>query len=448
MEKQNQITEGSITKQLILFFIPIWIGTFFQQLYNTVDAIIVGNYLNKQALSAVGGPTTNIINLLVGFFVGLGAGAGVIISQFYGAKDYKKTSKAIHTAIAIAVVSGIFLTVAGMISAPYLLKGMHVTSDIYPKSVTYLEIYFGGIIFSTYYNLGSGILRALGDSRRPLYFLMVSSIVNIFLDLLFIKTMGMGVEGAAIGTVISQAVSCVLVTISLMKLDERYRLHIKKIRIDIHIFAKMIKIGVPAGMQSVLFSISNVVIQSGVNLFGTDTIAAWTAYMKIDSIYWMALQSLGTAVTTFVGQNFGAGKKDRIKKCVRIALIIATVMALVIGVLFITFKSYLFRMFTQDENVIKIGKQIVVYMVPFYATFMFVEILSGTMRGIGNVIIPMIITCLGVCVFRLIWFVTAFEKWTKLFTICMSYPISWVMTSTCFIIYYNISKRKRLNQNM
>lgn len=432
----NKITEGSITKQLMLFFLPILFGTFFQQLYNIADAAIVGHYLGKNNLSAVGGPTNTIINLLVGFFVGLSSGAGVVISQYFGAKNYEGAKKSIHTTVAIGIASGVVLTVAGIILSPILLEATGTPESVMGPANAYLRVYFAGIIFLTLYNMGSGILRAMGDSKRPLYFLIIACFVNIGLDILFIAVLKMGVEGAALGTIISQALSVVLTFIALSKMDDSVRFEIKKIRFDSKIFVMMLGIGIPAGMQSVLYSISNILIQSSINSFGEDTVAAWTAYGKTDVFFWMTLQSLGVAITTFVGQNFGANNLDRVKKSVRRGILLACTLTIALSSCILLFGKYYLRIFLKEPEVIEIAVRMIWYLVPFYITFVSVEIISGALRGTGDTIIPMIITCIGVCVLRVLWIKIGVNIHNTLFTVCLAYPITWAITSVAFIIYY------------
>ena len=281
----NQITEGVIWKQLLSFFFPILFGTFFQQLYNTTDAVIVGNFVGKEALASVGGPAATIINLLVGFFTGLSSGATVITSQYFGAGDKKKVSASVHTAIALAIAGGAVVMVIGMAISRAALIAMDTPADILEPSVTYMMIYFLGTIPSMIYNMGSGILRAVGDSKRPLYFLIASCIINILLDLFFVVAIPLGVAGVAIATILSQTLSALMILVSLMRTKEVYRLEIKKIRFQRFLLVSILKIGFPAGLQSAMYSISNLLIQSSINAFGTDTVAAWTAYGKVDSIF-------------------------------------------------------------------------------------------------------------------------------------------------------------------
>ena len=312
-QQKNPITEGSIYKQLLIFFFPILMGTFFQQLYNTVDAIIIGKFVGKVALGAVGGATGTIINLLVGFFTGLSSGATVIISQQYGAKRSLGTSIAVHTSLALAFACGIFMSILGLSLGGTVLRAMDTPEDIYPLAVTYLNIYFGGILFSMIYNIGCGILRAVGDAKRPLYYLITCTLLNVVLDLLFVVVFDMSVAGVAIATVLAQSMSAVLVMRRLCVADDIYRVTLKKIRFDMDNLKHIVMIGFPAGIQSALYSISNIILQSTVNRFGTDTVAAWTAYGKIDGLFWMIMGAFGVSVSTFSGQNFGAGKIDRVK---------------------------------------------------------------------------------------------------------------------------------------
>ena len=436
MVKENRITEGVIWKQLLAFFFPILLGTFFQQLYNTVDAIIVGNFVSTQALAAVGGATGTIINLLVGFFVGLSAGATVIISQYYGARRAKETMQAVHTSVAMGIAGGLIFMVLGMAVSPWALRMMGTPEDVMEYAVTYIEIYFGGMVFNLVYNMGSGILRAVGDSKRPLYFLILCTVLNLLLDLLFVPVFRWGVAGVGIATVVSQAISAVLIIVVLMRSNDVYKVYLKEIRLDLHIMRNIIQIGLPAGLQSVMYNISNVLIQSTINTFGTNTVAAWTAYGKIDGLFWMIMGAFGTSITTFSGQNFGAQKYHRIRKSVRICTAMAMGTAFFMSTVLYFWGSYVYQLFTSDAEVIQIGVVVLHTMVPFYFTYVCIEILSGAMRGTGDSLVPMIITCLGICVLRVVWIAVAVPKWHFVETVVFSYPITWAITSVLFIIYY------------
>lgn len=438
---RNQITEGVIWQQLLLFFFPILFGTFFQQLYNTVDAVIVGQFVGKEALAAVGGTTGTLINLFVGFFIGLSSGATVTISQFYGAKQRVLVSRAVHTAIAFSIAVGAVMMVLGLIGAPYALKAMGAPDSILGHAVIYLRIYFIGIIGNLIYNMGSGILRAVGDSKRPLYFLIAGCATNIVLDILLVAVFNMGVAGAAIATIISQAVSAFLVIWVLMRTNETYKLILRKLRLDISMIKRIVQVGLPAGLQSVMYNASNIIIQSSVNTLGTDTIAAWTAYGKIDSLFWMIINAFGISITTFVGQNYGAGKSDRVKKGIRVCLGMAFVTTVLLSFILYLLGYYIFCLFTGDSAVLEKGMEILHFLVPTFITYILIEIYSGSLRGTGDSWIPMILTCMGVCVLRIVWIIAAVPVHRDIKTIIFSYPLTWSVTSVLFFIYFHFFSR-------
>ena len=435
--KENSITQGVIWKQLLIFFFPILIGTFFQQLYNTVDTIVVGQYVGTSALAAVG-TTSTLINLLLGFFVGVSSGATVIISQFFGAGDAKNVSKAVHTSMALALAGGLAIMVLGLLTARPSLVMLGVPQEIMGDALTYVNVYYCGIIASMIYNVGTGILRAIGDSRMPLYVLMVCCLVNIVLDLLFVLAFHWGVFGVAIATVLSQVVSAVLIMVRLMLTRESYRVEIRKIRFDRGILRNVIRIGLPAGLQSVLYSVSNLVVQASINSFGTDAIASWAAIGKIDGFIWMVMSAFGIAITTFVGQNFGAQKYGRVKRSIKICLVMALSTTIALSILLLLFMEPLLRFFTGDETVIAIGQNFFWVLAPSYFTYVFIEILSGAIRGAGESFQPMLITCFGVCGLRIIWlalvgFIPAMHSMQM---VAMNYPITWVIAAAVCIVYY------------
>ena len=438
----NQITEGVIWKQLLIFFFPIMLGTLFQQLYNTADAVVVGRFVGTKALAAVGGSTGQITNLIVNFFVALASGATVIIARYYGAKNKKDLNDTLHTAAALSIVGGILTTIAGIALAPVLLEMMKTPADVMPDSVTYLRIYFAGIIFVFIYNVGSAILRAVGDSTRPLYFLIVCCFINIFLDILLVVGFNMGVAGAAIATVISQVVSTILIIHALIKSTDMYRLEPKKIRFHKFLLVSIITIGLPAGIQSIMYNISNIIIQTSLNDLGTDTMAAYTAFGKIDAIYWMISGAFSVSIITFIGQNYGAGKYDRMKKSVKVCLLLDFIASLLVSALLLFLGQYLLQLFTTDPEVIRIGMEIIRIIAPSYVLFIFIEILSSALRGMGNVLVPMIMTCTGVCILRILWIFLAVPHWPGVQSILMSYPISWGLTAVLFIVYYYFDQKK------
>lgn len=439
---KNQITEGVIWKQLLFFFFPILLGTLFQQLYNTADTVVVGRFVGTQALAAVGGSTGQIVNLVVNFFVGLASGATVIIARYYGARDRIKLNNALHTAIALSIVGGIVTGIVGILLTPSLLKMMNTPADVIEGSTMYLRIYFAGIIFVFVYNIGSGILRAVGDSKRPLYFLIVCCFLNIFLDILFVVYLKLGVKGAAFATVISQAVSALLVILSLTKSVDIYRLRPNKIRFYKSLLIAIITIGLPAGLQSVMYGISNIIIQTSLNSLGTETVAAHTAFAKIDAIYWMISGAFSVSIITFIGQNYGARKFDRMKKSIKVCLLMDLIASLLLTTVMLLAGPYLLRLFTSDQEVIEIGMQIIHIIAPSYALFIFIEILSSSLRGMGNVVVPMLMTCGGVCVLRILWIFIFVRTHLSVTTILMSYPISWGFTAILFIIYFMFYQKK------
>ena len=436
MEKtKNGITEGVIWKQLLLFFFPILIGTFFQQLYNTVDTIIVGQFVGTEALAAVG-TTGTVINLLVGFFVGVASGATVIISQYFGANDRENLSKSVHTSMALAVAGGVVIMVFGIVTARPTMLAMGVPDDIMDDAVLYMNVYYLGIIGNLIYNIGTGVLRAIGDSRMPLYVLIVCCLANVVLDLLFVVVFHWGVFGVAFATILSQLISAVLLMIRLMGTQEAYRVEMGKIRFHKDILKNVVRIGLPAGLQSVMYSFSNILIQASINSFGTTAIAAWAAIGKIDGFIWMVMNAFGIAVTTFAGQNFGARQYDRMKRCTRVGLGMCLGTILALSALLFIFRYQLLMFFTGDAEVVNIGAQFYLVLAPSYFTFVFIEILSGAIRGAGEALQPMLITCIGVCGLRVVWILLVVPYWHTMQMVAMNYPVSWVITAVIFVIYY------------
>lgn len=356
--ERKQDRNGSHLAAAAPVLFPYFVRNLFQQLYNAADAVIVGRFVGKEALSAVGGGTGTLIQLLVGFFVGLSSGATVIISQYYGAKRAEMVGYAVHTSIAFSLVAGVGMMIVGITVAPWALRAMSTPEDILGPATTYIRIYFLGVIGNLIYNMGAGILRAVGDSKRPLYFLIASCLTNIVLDIAFVIGLHMGVAGAALATILSQALSAVLVLWVLMRTKDMHRLELRKIRFDGRMFRRIIRIGLPAGLQSVMYTSSNILIQSSVNALGTDTVAAWTAYSKIDSLFWMIVNAFGISITTFVGQNYGAGKMDRVHKGVRTCMGITAGATVLLSVILYNYASICYQLFTTDAQVVVIGEQI------------------------------------------------------------------------------------------
>lgn len=433
------ITEGVIWKQLLVFFFPILLGTFFQQMYNAVDTIIVGRFVGTQALAAVGS-TGALISLLNGFCIGLGSGATVLVSQFFGANDYPGVKKALHTGVGLALVLGLLISFCGLCFGPQILKIMKTPADCLDDAVTYARIFFSGAVASMIYNMGAGILRAMGDSKRPMVFLVITCFVNIFLDVFCIVVLNMGVAGAAIATVLSQIISAVLVIIVLLRLPETYALHVPQVRLNPLLLKRILSVGVPAGLQFVTFDLANLLIQSGINSFGSATIAAFTAYAKADMLTWMLSGALGVAITTFVGQNYGAQKYDRIYKSIRICLTMGVILIGFCSSVILLFRQFILGIFSADPEVIRLGSWLMMWVVPFNAIFVPVEIFAGAMRGTGYSAVPTAITSVCVCLFRVVWLFTVVQCFHTLGMLMLCYPISWVLADIAFIFTYRRGK--------
>ncbi len=433
---QNGITEGVIWKQLLIFFFPILLGTFFQQLYNTVDAVVVGRYVGKEALAAVGGATSVVINLFVNLFTGIASGATVVVSQYYGARDLENLQKAVHTAVAISVVGGGAIMVVGLLGSRWSLVLMGTPADILDYSTTYMQVYFLGSIASFLYNMGSAILRAVGDTRRPLYFLIAACLTNIVLDLLFVVVFHWGVFGVAIATVTSQVVSAVLVVFALRQKDAVYHLDFKQIRFHARQLKGIIMVGLPAGLQADMYNVANLLIQSSVNSFGTNAVAAWSAYGKLDGFYWMVTSAYCISLTTFVGQNFGAQKYDRIRKSARVCTLMHMGTSVVFSLIFCLLGRPLLSLFTTDSEVLDLGMKMIYVIMPAYVVTTFGEILPGAIRGVGEALPSMLLVCCGACGFRITWILLVVPLYHQLETVLVSFPISWTLISLLFIVYY------------
>ncbi len=440
----NSIVDGVIWKGLLKFFFPIMLGTLFQQLYNTVDTVVVGNFVGTQALAAVGGSSSQIVNLIIGFFVGLSSGATVIVSQYFGAREDDGVSRSVHTAMALALIAGALMTVIGLVFAPTMLELMDTPADTMADSTTYLRIVFLSMIPSMVYNVGSSILRAIGDSRRPLYFLAAACLVNVVLDLAFVLLWDMGVAGVAIATSIAQVVSAVMVFVSLCRAKGSYRVALRKIRPERGLLGRTVRIGLPTGLQSVLYSLSNIIIMRSINGFSTDTAAAWVAFGKVDAMFWLILSAFGVAIMTFVGQNYGARKYDRVHKSLKVCMTIACAASIAYSVVMLLFGRHVLRLFTAEQSVLEVAMFMLTCMVPGYVLYVPIELISGSLRGMGDTLIPTIITAAGICALRVAWIFAVVPVWHEILAITISYPISWLLTSTAFIFYYANVRRKLL----
>lgn len=433
---QNAILTGSIPRQLLLFFLPIWFGTLFQQLYNTADTLIVGNFVGTQALAAVGA-TGAFVQLLVGVFVGLCSGAGVVIAQNYGAGNVEAVDRQVHTALSMAVLGGAVLTVLGLVTSRGVLLLMQTPAEIIDAATLYLQIYFLGMIPQIIYNMGTNILRAVGDSKRPLYFLIIASLVNIVLDIVFVAGFKWGVAGAALATIISQLASAVLTLRCLAGSNGMpWHLEAARMRPDPAVLSDICRIGLPSAAQSALYSISNIVIQAAVNGFGTTAVAAWSVYGKIDFLFWMTVSSFGIAITTFAGQNFGARLYDRVHRGTRVCLGMAAGTTVAISLALYPLAELAFRLFSQDDAVVAQGVQMMHFLVPTYITYVCIEIFSGALRGCGDVRVPTLITVFGVCGLRVAWLLLVVPRFHTILMVEASYPITWALASLLFAVYY------------
>lgn len=434
-EKKGLMIDGVIWKQLLLFSIPLLLGNLFQQLYNTVDSIVVGNFIGSNALAAVGS-SNPIINLLVSFFMGLSTGAGVIISRFFGARDQKNLHDAMHTTMALALIAGAFLMIFGLLLSPMILKWSGVPAEIMDQSVLYLRIYFGGIIFVMIYNMAAGVLRAVGDSKNPLYFLIISSVINILLDLLFVIVFRMGIAGVAWATLIAQGVSACLIVILLMRSKEDYHLILKDIHIHKSILKRIIQLGLPSGIQNGIISFSNLVVQTNINSFGSLAMAGCSSYMKIDGFIVLPIMSFSMAITTFTGQNMGAQKYDRVKKGANTCILMSFVTSLCICAAMLLLGENLIRIFNQDEQVIHYGVYMMHVLLPGYLFLSVAHALSGVIRGAGVAMIPMIVMVLNWCVLRVAWITLAMPIFEDIAVVYLGYTITWITSSICMYLYY------------
>ena len=442
MENRNDLTQGSIMGKLTRFFFPILLGLLFFQLYNTIDAIVVGRFVGPDALAAVGGSPAVITNLVIGFFTGLGTGATVVIAQFFGARDDEQLSRAVHTILAFCVLAGLLLSAFGWLSASWTLRLVKTPADIHAASTTYLRIYYLGATSLLLFNIGSGILRAVGDSRWPLVFLAICCLLNIALDLLFVLRYAMGVAGVAWATVISLTVSAVVLLIHLGRARGAWRLELRRLRIHPSSLRRILYLGVPAAVQGAMYSISNIIIQAAVNDLGTTIVAAWTATGKIDGVFWVTSNAFGIAICAFVGQCYGAGKIERMRKSVRVCFLMALGTAAVMSMGLIGFARPLLRLVTADGQVITLAAQIMRFFVPYYAVWIVIEIVSNTLRGVGDAVRPMLIVTVGVCLIRILWIAFVVPLYPGIRTISYSYPVSWSITALALTVYYFRSGRK------
>ena len=432
-----KMTDGNITKLIIRFAIPLLLGNIFQQLYNMVDSWVVGNFVSNEAFSAVGtvGP---IINMLIGFFMGLSSGASVVISQYYGAGKDDKVSDTVHTAIVMTIALAVVITVLGLVMMPVMLGIMNTPSEVYPVASKYLTIYFGGVSGLMFYNIGASILQAVGDSRRPFYFLAIAALTNIVLDLVFVIVFHMGVEGVAYATVIAQLASAVLVMMTLFQTDACVRISLSKLKMHWEILARIIRVGIPAALQMAIISFSNIFVQSYINHFGADCMSGWTAYSKIDALMLLPMQSIGLATTTFVGQNIGVGRVDRVKQGVRTGLMLSLAATVIPMIPVMIFAPQLVAFFNPKKEVVDYGVLMIRWISPFYALTCSSNIQSAALRGSGDTKAPMLMMIFSFVIFRQIYlFITANFISNTIIPIFMGYPAGWLVCTVLTAIYYH-----------
>ena len=440
LRAEPDLLHGPVLRNMLLFALPILAGTLLQQLYSMVDAVVVGQFVGKTALAAVGGSAIAIINLLLNFFVGLTSGAAIVIAQYYGARDSENVSRAVHTAMVLSVWIGAVMTVLGVFFAPGFLTALDTPEDTMQYSTDYMRWYFAGMIPSMIYNMGSGVLRAMGDSRRPLYFLLLCTAVNTVLDLVCVAVLRLEVAGAAIATSLSQLICAAFVICSLMRRQDEARLELPKLRPTGDLVRRMLLLGLPAGLQSVLYNVTNLYVQKAVNLMGTDTVAAWSIYAKVDGVFWPISNAFGIAIMTFAGQNYGARNRERVRETIRAGWLLHLGMAVFFSALAVCSSPLTTRFFSSDPAVLQEARQFILRISSCYVLFSSVEVLSSVMRGVGNAVKPAIITFFAVSVLRMVLLFTVTFPHLGVDTIALCYPVTWAVSSVLFILYYKFGR--------
>ena len=433
---RKDLTQGVVWKKLLVFFLPLAAGTCIQQLYNAVDGLIVGRFVGTIALAAVGGSAAQIINLLIGFFVATTAGASVVIAQVYGAGRDEDVRLAAGNALAVFALLGLVLMAFGLVATPAMLRLLHTPEDTMEASILYLRIYFLGVPFVLILNMESNMLRSVGDSFSPFLYMVAGCVSNIVLDAVFVLLFHWGVAGVAIATVLAQVLNMGLLTWKLLRTQESYRLSFRDMKLRGVYLRNMMRLGVPSGLQSSMYAVSNMIIQVGVNSLGTIVVASWAMTGKTDGIFWAVSNALGAAITSFIGQNLGAGRQDRVKLCVKQGLILAFSVTVSLSALIMLLGRPLLHILTEDQAVIDTTYQIMTYFVPFYFTWTLIEVLSAVLRGAGDAVRPVVIIGLGICLLRILWILTLFQWFHTLLVLSLCYVVSWVVTSTAMTIYY------------
>jgi len=435
VERSTLMTEGPITRQLIAFALPLLLGNLFQQLYNTADSLIVGNFLGSEALAAVSS-SSNLIQLMIGFFNGLAMGAGVVVSRYYGARDIPRLQRAVHTMLAGGLIAGMLLTAVGVSLTPILLRMMGTPETVLPLSISYFRTYFYGAMAFVLYNVCMGILQSVGDSRHPLYYLIVSSVINVALDLLFIGVFHWGVASAAAATAISQLVSAMLSLYRLMHSDRDYRVSLRKIRVHLSALREILRNGVPSGFANCIIAIANVVIQSNINAFGAAAMAGCGAAARIDGFAFLPITCFNMALTTFVGQNLGAKRYERVKQGVRTGVLTAALIAQAIGILNFIFSPHLIALFDKSPEVIRFGMIHERTMTAFYFLLAYSHTMAAVFRGAGKSTVAMLGMAVCWCVVRVPYVTIATRIYPHLIAVSSAYPVTWTLSSLIFTVYY------------
>lgn len=436
MEKVIEpMTSGSIGKRMMFFALPLLLGNLFQQLYNTVDSLIVGNFLGSSALAAVSS-SGSLIFMLIGFLSGISAGAGVVISQYFGAEDVPNIQRAVHTTVAFGIAAGLLMTIVGILLSPQILAWMGTPESVMPESISYLQIYFSGSLGFVLYNVFVGILQAVGDSRHPLYYLMASSVINLVLDILFIGFFHTGVGGAALATVISQVFSAILCFVQLLRTKESYQLRLSSIRFDLPMLGRIIRIGLPSGVQNSIIAFANVVVQSYINAFGEMAMAGYGAYTKIEGFAFLPINSFTMAMTTFVGQNLGAGQTERTRKGARFGILVTVVMAELIGVIVMLFAPQLIAAFDSTPAVVQFGVEKARTAALFYCLLAYSHSVASVIRGAGKAVVSMPIMMTFWCVVRVAFLAVSIPFTHSVLMVYAVYPLTWALSSVAFFFYY------------
>ncbi len=434
-QKGMKLLEGSIWKGIVSFAIPLFLGNLFQQLYNTVDSLIVGNFLGSDALAAVSS-SGSLIFLMVGFFNGIAMGAGVVISKYYGAQDYENLKKAVHTDVAFGLAAGLLLMGIGMLLAPQILVWMGTPESVLPNSVVYFRTYFAGSLAFVMYNIVMGILQAVGDSRHPLYYLIFSSIINVALDLLFVGALGLGVGSAAAATVISQAASALLCFVRLMRTEDVYQVKIREIRFHPIMLEQIIRIGLPSGMQNSIISIANIVVQSNINKFGVMAVAGCGVYSKIEGFAFLPITCFAMSLTTFIGQNLGARQYDRAKRGAYFGIACSVALAEIVGVIVYFLIPYFAAAFDSSAEVVAVSVTQAHTEALFYCFLAFSHCIAGIMRGAGKSSVPMFVMLVSWCIIRITYITVTVHFIPKIQVIFWAYPLTWSISSVIFLIYF------------